>query len=124
MSVIKRENSFLDPKPQPIAIQNVNGQRYILEEEKATEDETKSKIEALQEELEYERNAKKQAVEINYRLENKIREYSKEIERLNEEINELNKIYKKSLDENRELEDMKDISLRLVYYFCKRELGL
>lgn len=124
MSVIKRENSFLEPKPQPIAIQNVNGQRYILEEEKATEDETKSKIEALQEELEYERNAKKQAVEINYRLENKIREYSKEIERLNEEINELNKIYKKSLDENRELEDMKDISLRLVYYFCKRELGL
>lgn len=122
--MIKRENSFLDPKPQPIAIQNVDGQRYILEEEKATEDETKSKIEALQEELEYERNAKKQAVEINYRLENKIREYSKEIERLNEEINELNKIYKKSLDENRELEDMKDISLRLVYYFCKRELGL
>lgn len=120
MTVFKRENAFFEPKSHPVPIRNLNGDRYLLEEENTAENE----ILSLRDELEYERNAKKQAVEINYRLGNKIREYSKEIERLNEEINELNKLYKKSLDENRELEQMNEIMMNLVYIFAKRELGL
>lgn len=74
--------------------------------------------------LEHALKVKEEAIEINYRLENRLREANKEIERLNEEINELNKLYRKALDENRELEQMNEIMMNLVYIFTKRELGL
>ena len=75
-------------------------------------------------ELEYAHRAKDQAIEINYKLANRISELNKEKDRLNEEINELNKLYRKALDENRELEQMNEIMMNLVYIFTKRELGL
>lgn len=102
MTVIPKENVVYDTQPVPI----------------------ENKKSALMDELDYAHRAKQQAYEINYRLENRLREANKEIERLNNEINELNKLYKKSLDENRELEQMNEIMMNLVYIFTKRELGL
>ena len=76
-------------------------------------------------------DAKHQAIQRNLELENKIRESQKEIERLNQEINEINKeklekerLYKLALDENTELEEMNRIMMKLIYIFAKRELGL
>ena len=120
MTAFKRENAIFEPKSNPVPIRSLNGDRYLLENEKPEENE----IEALRDELEYERRAKSQAVEINYKLENQLREAKREIEHLNEEINELNKLYRKALDENRELEQMNEIMMNLVYIFAKRELGL
>lgn len=102
MTVIPKENVVYDTRPAPI----------------------ENKKSALMDELDYAHRAKQQAIEINYRLENRLREANKEIEHLNEEINELNKLYRKALDENRELEQMNEIMMKLVYIFTKRELGL
>ena len=96
----------------------------IHKEKVAEETENKQEKDVLRDELEYAHRTKEQAIKINYRLENRLREANKEIERLNEEINELNKLYRKTLDENRELEQMNEIMMNLVYFFTKRELGL
>lgn len=120
MTVSKRENAIFEPKSHPVSIRNLSGERYVLDVERSAEKEK----DALWAEVEYAHRAKEQAIEINYRLENRLREANKEIERLNEEINELNKLYRKALDENRELEQMNEIMMKLVYIFTKRELGL
>lgn len=121
MTVVKREHAVFEPKSNPVPIRSLNGDRYLLENEKPEENE----IEALRDELEYERRAKSQAVEINYKLENQFREAKKEIEHLNEEINQLNKekleqqrLYKLALDESVQLEREKQALLKLVYYFA------
>lgn len=54
---------------------------------------------------------------MNYFLENQLDNANREIELLNEEINKLVK-------EKKELEEMKEVLFRLVYYFAKRELGM
>ena len=98
----------------------------LLEQTKSKSeiDELMGRYWALKDEHEKVLDAKHQAIQRNLELENKIRESRREIERLNEEINELNKLYKKSLDENQELEQMNEIMMNLVYIFTKRELGL
>lgn len=65
--------------------------------------------------LEHALKAKEEAIEINYRLENENMKLKDEIKQLNKEINKLAK-------ENKELEEMKAVLFRLVYYFSKREL--
>lgn len=109
MTVIPKENVVYDTRPVPI----------------------ENKKSALMDELDYAHRAKEQAIQLNYRLENRLREAQREIERLNEEINQLNKeklekerLYKLALDENTELEEMNRIMMNLVYFFTKRELGL
>ncbi len=124
MTVIPKENVKINPYARHVEIRNLNGDKYILEDEKPLKNENNIEKEALKKELEYAHRAKDQAIEINYKLENRISELNKEKDRLNEEINELNKLYRKALDENRELEQMNEIMMNLVYIFTKRELGL
>ena len=109
MTVIPKENVVYDTQPVP----------------------NENKKSVLMDELDYAHRAKEQAIQLNYRLENRLREAQREIERLNEEINQLNKeklekerLYKLALDENTELEEMNRIMMNLVYIFAKRELGL
>ena len=127
MTVIKREHTIYTPYPSRITLQNTDGGKYLAE----MQDNLESKVEELKNDLEYEREAKEQAIKINYDLENRLRGLQKEIEMLNNEINQLNqeklekeKLYKKALDENTELEEMNRIMMNLVYIFAKRELGL
>ena len=51
MTVFKRENAVFEPKSHPVPIRNLNGDRYMLEEENTVENE----ILSLRNELEYER---------------------------------------------------------------------
>ena len=119
MTVIPKENVKINPYSRHVEIRNLNGDKYILEDEKPLKNENNIEKEALKKELEYAHRAQDQAIEINYKLANRISELNKEKDRLNEEINELNKLYRKALDENRELEQMNEIMMKLVYIFTK-----
>lgn len=105
MSVIPKEKVELSNQSRQLELVKFDG--GSLEE----------RFETLKKQHEAALDAREQAINMNYFLENQLDNANREIELLNEEINKLVK-------EKKELEEMKTVLFRLVYYFAKRELEL
>lgn len=107
MSVIPKEKADFNNQSRQLEVLKFNNDEKSL----------KDRFETLKKQHEAALEAKEQAVNMNYFLENQLNNANREIELLNEEINKLVK-------EKKELEEMKEVLFRLVYYFAKRELGM